>query len=231
MKRSAWQRLSVEEIARNCQQAAAAHHADQPAATDACYELFRRALEDGDQAAWQALHDQYFRLVAHWLGSAAHEDDLIEETLARFWRTLRGVKLARQFGSLGAVLTYLRKCALSVRLDLARRAARERLIELPETLADPAPPVDDVALEDIDRAAVQQALADWLQHHLRDADERLVVTLSYELGLSPAEIAQRHPDRFADAAEVHRVKERLLKRMRRSAELRALFEIIVGKAA
>ena len=40
--------------------------------------------------------------------------------------------------------------------------------------------------------------------------------LSYGYGLAPARIAEVHPEYFADAREVRRIKERLVKRARRS---------------
>ncbi len=233
MTRPAPQPRSLDDLMLDCQQSAVRRHAQQLADDDsACFELFRRAIEDENQVAWSALHTQYYRLVAHWLNCTDPEgDDLIEETFVRFWRTLHGVRLAQVFGSLGAVLTYLRKCALSARMDLARQAARTQVAELPENVASSDPPVDEAALNAIIYETLRVAVERWLQTHLENAQERLVVYLSYDLGLSPAEIAQRHPERFVDVREVHRIKERLLKRMRRSAELRALFETSVGKSA
>jgi hypothetical protein len=43
-----------------------------------------------------------------------------------------------------------------------------------------------------------------------------VLRLSYTDDLSPAEIAARFPDRFAAAADVRQIKERVLRRARRA---------------
>ena len=41
---------------------------------------------------------------------------------------------------------------------------------------------------------------------------------------APAEIARRYPDRFGDVETVHRIKERILIRLRRAEELKKLVE-------
>ena len=56
----------------------------------------------------------------------------------------------------------------------------------------------------------------WIREHVDDPAERLLLDLVYRQGLAPAEIAQQHPDMFADVKQVYRIHERLLKRARRA---------------
>lgn len=222
----------LSEVYAACQQTAAHFQRGQVADDGYCLELFRRAIAQGDQAAWEAVHTQYRRLVAHWLHAPGQSADQLDAQVAltfeRFWRTLRGAPFARQFKTLAAVLAYLRKCAFSVRLDEVRQQQRQqhalaRLAELPATERP-----DEAAMQRLTESQVQSAVRSWLSDHLQDDRERLIVRESYELDHTPLEILRRHPDRFASADEIYRIKERVLKRLHRSPELRHLFELSVG---
>jgi DNA-directed RNA polymerase specialized sigma subunit len=68
-----------------------------------------------------------------------------------------------------------------------------------------------------------QRLADLkaqIRSRLKDERERVVFELSYHYGLPPREIYERRPELFTDAKEVSRIKENLLKRLRRDKSLR-----------
>jgi hypothetical protein len=78
----------------------------------------------------------------------------------------------------------------------------------------------DSAEEAVTERLVQEQLLQrvrtWIQANVTDSQERLVLSLSYQAGLSPGEIADRYPQEFPDAQAVRRVKERILKRARRA---------------
>ncbi len=50
--------------------------------------------EPPDDEAWQAILDQYRRLVYHWLGDLA-SDDAVQEVFLGFWQAQR---IARRLG-------------------------------------------------------------------------------------------------------------------------------------
>jgi hypothetical protein len=73
------------------------------------YELFRRALAERDEAAWEYLYSHYHSLVKHWVrhsaafvGSGETGDALVGEAFARFWRTISPEQFERFSTSLAS---------------------------------------------------------------------------------------------------------------------------------
>jgi DNA-directed RNA polymerase specialized sigma24 family protein len=217
--------LSVEEVAAGCREESQRLGAE----TGFCYELFRRALDEGSQPAWAAIERQYRRLLCAWIAARAPDlppdqvEEQAHETLERFWRSLapRRPDAAGQFAHIGALLRYLQQCAVSTLLDRRRRASRlERLRErlAQEQRAEGPPDPSDLALARLAQREQLARVRAWLAAEVADPAERLVLELSFRLDLSPAEIAARHPEQFGDAQSVRRIKERVLKRARRALE-------------
>lgn len=192
-----------------------------------CFELFRRALEEGDQAAWAAIVAQYRQLMLSWIYGYRAVDftpDEAEttayEALERFWRTLsaRAPDVTSRFAHVGALLKYLNQCVIATILDQQRRAQRgARLVERLQVDATALQPIapDTDALERLCQAEQVAQVRQWVQTHVTDPHEQLVLRLSFEQALTPAQIAQQYPQQFADAQAVRRLKERILKRARR----------------
>lgn len=216
-------KLSLDRVAAGCRDEAGRPRHDE---LGYCFELFRRALDEGDPGAWQAIAGQYHYLLLGWVhaasvGDQSAADEAAREALERFWRTLAGRPgpLAGRFAHTGALLKYLQQCALSTALDRRRRdGRRERLLgrlQAADSLAVAEPAPDEVAIERIERGEQLARVRAWVAG-LDDPAERLVVQLSYVDGLSPAEIAAGHPGEFVDAAAVRQIKERVLRRARRA---------------
>jgi DNA-directed RNA polymerase specialized sigma24 family protein len=204
---------SVEEVASACAQQAS-RASQQSDASSPCYELFRRACElPRDEAAWQALLNQYHRLVRHWLDQHA-SDDHVQEVFLRFWKAQEKAKrpFAVRFRGISAVMGYLKRCAVAVRIDAwreekRRRAMREQLRdERRSTIAhtNPAP----------------HPLQSLVQSKLKSKEEYVVFELTYYYDLPPRDIQAVKSDLFPDVQRIYRVKENLLKRLRRDPEIR-----------
>lgn len=210
-------RLPTSDLAASCREET--RRRSRPAGDPSpCLELFRRAVVEDDQAAWQALYTQYRGLLGQWgAGSELELDDLVNETFARFWQGLRGHDFDR-FPSLEAVLGYLRQCARSLAIDAARRRKQQSAVQ--EALRWTAA-VDACAggEEPLARLCAQE-LRDWLRGRLRDEQERVAFFLSYELGLRPAEVCARRPDLFPAVQTVYMVKERIVVRLANDPEVR-----------
>jgi len=209
------------ELALRCREETARYLRHEPYAEHFCLELFRQALQHHDDVAWTALYQQYADLVRRWLDAPPQDADAdVGAVFARFWHAVDADRFAR-FGSLGAVLQYLKMCAQSVRMDRARTAHARAVEEQLDDAIHALPARDDVAaLVDgrLDGAALWRAV----QEHLPDERERLVIYLSYAIGLPPREICARHAARFPDVAEVYRLKRRALDRLRHTPALQAL---------
>jgi DNA-directed RNA polymerase specialized sigma24 family protein len=213
------QQLDLGQVIQECIQEHQRFHKGQLGEEGHCFELFRRAIEENDQDAWYAIHKQYYLTVAKWIGAHPRRDELIESAFTKLWRSLCDISLARRFPHVGAVLAYLRKCAVSVRLDLERRNRRQdRETPLNEAIVPHADDVRCKALENVESEAMRKQVRLWLDEHVEDEQERLVISMSYAFDLSPAEIARHCPEHFADARDVRRVKERVLKRLRRRTD-------------
>src|SRR5262245_40245228 len=80
--------------------------------------LFRRAIEEGDPAAWEALVSRYRGLVLDWVRRSLHgplpredEDDWVTRAFERFWLAV-GPE-GSHFRDLPAALQYLKLCVRS----------------------------------------------------------------------------------------------------------------------
>jgi hypothetical protein len=71
-------------------------------------------------------------------------------------------------------------------------------------------------------AIVGEQLIERATERLHGLGEQVVFRASFEWNLRPGTIAERWSDIFASAREVSRIKERILRRLRRDEGLRAL---------
>lgn len=217
------QHISLEQIIQHCQQEATQAYQQE---TGYCFELFRRAIEQQDTAAWEALQAQYRKLVLSWVHTAARSalalevvDDLAQDTWFRFWRTLsRHVEsFSQRFPHVGAVLNYLNQCTISAFLDYERKLRRHTQVQTLMTASGGGAAWDENTYwEKREHAEQLQLIREWMASAIQDPQEKLLLTLSYEQNLSPAAIAQQYPAQFASVADVYRVKERILKRAKRA---------------
>jgi RNA polymerase sigma factor (sigma-70 family) len=204
--------LTIHELVTKCREESA-QLAQEPAdGLSACWELFRLAIVEDNQQAWQALYVQYRRLVGKWgAGTELDLDDLVTETFARFWQGVRGQDFASRFPTMKAVMSYLKRCAKARAIDAARR--REYQQRIREALAAAGHEADDPLEDKVLKKIFGQELLIHLHSRLQDEDEQLVFRLSYELGLKPAEIARQYPQRFPEVQAVYRIKERIVSRL------------------
>ena len=219
---SEWSDLSISDLSRICGRHMSHAAADVHAAGH-CYELFRRAVVERDDTAWQAVVSIYRRLVLYWLGPHADEDTL-QEVFLRFWQSQRhrNSPFTTRFPNIGAVMGYLKQCAITVRIEAKRAQEREQRLRERVCQATVLETIvvieEDEYLRD-DRPDIREAVLSRVQGE----KERVVFEETYRRGLTPREIQARRPDLFPTREAVYRVKENLLKRLRRDEELRKLW--------
>ena len=187
-----------------------------------CWELFRRAVTGQSTEAWAGIYAQYReRMIrwARWYGAAdaSEADDVVHTAWLKFGAAMRPEVLARCPG-IQSVLAYLRRCVQSVYLDERRREKREQayLESWPASEPTPGRHFETMVLEE----TVRHESATYIYARLKGEEERLVLVLSFEYDMKPAEIAAQHPTVFASAREVSRVKERVLRRLANDPQLR-----------
>jgi len=218
--------MSIAELTLHCTEEMARYQRRQPYDPRYCHELFRCALVERDDEAWAALYNQYHRLVRHWLGNVlADSDALVNQAFERFWHAFPPGRFV-DFPTLDKILAYLKRCARGVAVDARRREVRQGIEEA--TLAR----VQEAAAEERDGLSEQVAdrivgekLYECAMKRLHGPQERLVFCASFEWNLRPEIIVMTWPDTFANVQEVSRIKERILRRLRRNEELRALLEM------
>src|SRR5665213_970434 len=115
--------LDVRELARSCREETGRYLRGESFSEHACFELFRRAVVERDDTAWESVYAQYAGLARVWLNAGMDEDDGVNAAFERFWRAVDADKFVR-FGSLAAVLSYLKMCVRTTVLDHARAQSR-----------------------------------------------------------------------------------------------------------
>jgi len=190
------------------------------------YELFRRALVERDEAAWEQLYLHYSGLVEGWIrrcsafaNTGESSEYFVVGAFAKFWRALSPERFAA-FPTLASLLQYLQLCATSVVIDSVRAQSWSGSL-LEETTAlerDPATAPDEEAMNRLDREEFWRFIDTQLQSEI----ERVVVYSSFVLGLTPRAIYARRPDLFDTVNDVYNVKRNVLGRLSRNQQLRQL---------
>jgi DNA-directed RNA polymerase specialized sigma24 family protein len=218
--------VPVAELTQRCAEEMARYRRGQRSDPGYCYELFRCALVERDEEAWAAVYSQYHGLVRCWLGDTPGDPDaLVNEAFERLWRAIPPDRSA-EFPTLGSILEYLKRCARCVAIDASRREERKQaeeaaLARLHVLGAEGKRRPSEQALD----AIVGEQLIECAMERLHSPGERLVFCASFEWDLRPGMIAERWPGIFASAREVSRIKERILRRLRRDEGIRALLEM------
>ncbi|MFN2197706.1 MAG: RNA polymerase sigma factor [Anaerolineales bacterium] len=198
-----------------------------------CYELFRRAVLEQDEHAWELLYVQYQPLVTGWIernslfyDTGESAEYFVNRAFEKMWSAISPEKFSR-FPDLKSILRYLQMCVHSVVVDHARASERTDVLEeegeerLTEQEIDARDP-EAIALQLQNHHALWQAV----EQRLKDNRERCVVYGSYVLGMKPSEVQELYQAVFADVREVYAVKDNLLARLRRDEELQEFLKSI-----
>jgi DNA-directed RNA polymerase specialized sigma24 family protein len=213
--------IDVRELAHRCREETSRYLRGEAFSEHACLELFRRAIVERDDAAWESVYTQYAGLARIWLNARMdNEDEGVNAAFERFWRAVDSAKFAR-FGSLAAVLGYLKMCVRTTVLDHVRaqsRSAGELDLDAIPAISAQATGQADVG-DRLDAADLWRQVGDILT----DERERRVIYLSYVIGLSPREIRAYPGGEFPRMDEIYRLKRTALDRLRRSAAFCGFF--------
>ena len=221
------EKLPLTELARRCAEETERFRARLKDDSRFCFELFRRAISERDQYAWDMICKQYRPLMTDWWvkphrGFRAVGEDLdqiINRTYEKFWSALTPEKFNR-FSDLKPLLNYLKMCVDSVIVDQSRKVDPPSQYpsddESPIWGKDPHPAPEEQMLDDEER----RAFWGWVNARLHDEKERLVVYGSFELDLKPQEICEKFQNHFRDVDEVYTIKQNVINRLRRDPDFR-----------
>ena len=188
------------------------------------YDLFRQAIVERSEGAWQTLYYHFYPVLLTWSRQACRHgssdecpEDIANHAFARAWHALSPEQF-HQFESAGGLLGYLRACVNSAVIDIGRSfVQRERLVQRSE-IAEVATPEQQVVQNSL-RAEVWQAL----QHADLSELDRVVLEASFVHALPPRAIVQAYPQLFESVRQVYAIKRNLLARLARYPQLQALY--------
>jgi len=187
--------------------------------------LFERAIVARDEGAWAVLYARYHCLLTTWVrrcGAFAHInescEDLADQAFARVDGVISGAipALPDDFRTIG-VPGLLRHDRRAGSRAGAARARTHGGAFRPEHHAD----TGGHMLDQIDRMALWKLC--WRM--TTSEPERVVLYEVFGLALPPREVLARHTDLFADVTDVYLTKCRLMERLRRNPDLRAMCEV------
>jgi len=218
------QQMAVADLAQRCADETELYFHHQTHDTQYCFELFRRAIRERDQSAWEMICQQYQPLVTGWVRQHPRFESSGEEiqyfvngTFGKIAGTLTPEKFGG-FSDIASLLSYLKMCVHSVIFDYSRRIDQLNLHDLDEAseeVADDALPEEQVLEQ-----SYRQAFWDLINVRLHDEKERLVIRGAFVLDLKPQEIFEHFRNVFSDVDEIYRVKQNVLSRLRRDPEFR-----------
>jgi DNA-directed RNA polymerase specialized sigma24 family protein len=196
-----------------------------------CFEIFRRAVLDHDQRAWELVHRQYYSLVMSWVQRHSllmaldeEPDYFANRAFEKMWVALSPQKF-NQFPDLKSILRYLQMCVHSVIVDYARSS--EQAILLEDSQREPLV-LRDQAQSDLEEKVFTRRQAaelwQWINDRLKDDKERAVIYASFVLDMKPAELLKSYSHLFRDVREIYTTKENVLARLRRDGNLKELVE-------
>ncbi|MDQ4078611.1 MAG: hypothetical protein M3220_20515 [Chloroflexota bacterium] len=220
------EQMALERVAFRCTEETERFFQGHPHDDRFCFELFRRALADGNQRAWERVYIQYRPMVAGWVkahpsfhATGDEVQHFINRAFESMWRALESDTLDR-FSNLRTLLSYLKSC-VHTEILMVLRKSDPPITDMPKELAGKGrASVERKYVQKEQRQQVWEAVA----ARLRDEKEYLVVEAYFILDLKPREIYALYSDTFQDVQEIYRIKQNFLERMRRDPEIQRLGE-------
>ena len=204
-----------------------------PTCCRCCYELFRRAVCDDDQQAWESIIPQYRGLILAWVRRqpgfysicpVEDDDHWVDEVFRRF---IGGVTRERfgAFPEVAHLCGYLRLCAITAVRDELRCQNRQAPTVPIEPMDSNEWFAEEMSLDTLLAPAILEPVLDrelreTVVRELCDDQEREVFRLSFIQGYAPREIQQLLPLRFPSVDAIYQTKRRLLTQLRTSQALR-----------
>lgn len=201
-----------------------------PALSAARYELFRRALIEHDEDAWETLYQAYEPLLISWISKRVTAPQeaygvLIGEIWMKFLRNIRTADKFSHFANLGGLLAYLKCCALSAVVDHLREISRDKQHFSLETLQEDEH--EQVgSTPDLLQALHYQDLLSLIDPLLRNEQERIIVHVLLVEQERPSTLLQWYPGVFSCIDDIYKARRRLIEHLQRSHVLKAAKEAL-----
>lgn len=225
--------MSLEDLTLRCAAETESFFRHDSQDSQFCFELFRRALAENNQRAWEQIYLRFGTLVAGWAGNHPGIDgcdgeiqEYVNLAFQRLWAAASAAKFD-DFQSLPSLLAYLKMCVHSAIIDDVRRSNRTKLLQaydVPSELKEGiAPHSDSTPEQQYMEAESSKAVWDAICARLHDEKERLVIYCQFVLGLKPKTIVAQHGDQFSDVSEIYRIRQVVLERLSRDPVLEQIW--------
>lgn len=220
------EQMDLAALMRRCATESERFYRGLPHDTRFSYELFRRALVERNEAAWEQLFQHYSGLVEGWVrrsgaftSSGESSEYFVVGAFVKFWRAITPERFA-SFPTLASLLHYLQLCATSVVIDSVRAQSWSEMLPEESMNASQAPQhsPDEEAMSRVQR----EEFWHFIDRQLHSEEERLVVYCSFVLCQTPRAIFAQRNDLFGSVNDVYNVKRNVLGRLSRNSELRKL---------
>jgi hypothetical protein len=223
--------MQLGSLSRRCAQESDLFFRHQEHDPRFCYEIFRRAILNRDEKAWDCVYHQYETLVASWVERHSfyhilgeERDFFVNGAFAKMWAVLTPEKFP-SFADLKSILKYLQLCVHSVLADALRLRRQADLFQVDlEGLEDREDAHPRVPEEQVFRRAMAEDLLALLYRKANNLQERRIAYGLFVLDLKPAEILEIYAGEFRNVQEVYRVKENFLARLKRDREFLEFIE-------
>jgi hypothetical protein len=214
-----YQHFSNAQLAAQCAVETKSYLRKEVTDTAYCFELFRRACEDGDNEALTLVYQQYFSMLVtlaktHPAFASSSQDvyGFATTAFSKFYDAVKGEGFASRFASLDKVLQYLKLCVhTEILLDIRQN---KRNVELNGNLPAQADRSDVGMTEIWARICIV----------LPKPDDQRLAYLRFLLAMKPAEIALRYPE-LGTAAEITQKISRIRQKLRKDDDLRGMMGI------
>jgi DNA-directed RNA polymerase specialized sigma24 family protein len=221
--------MDLTTLVKHCATESERFYRGQPHDTRYSYELFRRALVERNEQAWEQLYLHYSGLVEGWIrrsgafnSSGESSEYFVVGAFTKFWRALSPERFA-SFPTLASLLQYLQLCATSVVIDSVRAQSWSEMLP-EETITPnhgPQTSPDEEAVSRVDR----QEFWRFIDAQLNNEVERVVVYCSFVIGLTPRAIYAKRSELFSSVNDVYNVKRNVLGRLSRNTQLRQMMGV------
>lgn len=217
------QNLDLPELARRCEQETKRYFNTHENDPRYCFELFRRAIQDGDDAAWEYIYLCYSREVASWVIKKGFESTgesveyFVNGAFAKFSTAMTKERF-QGFSELEPLLGYFKTCVFSLIVDHLRLAGPiiiDGKNDPPDEVSKAASPEEQV-MEQLGK----QELWEKVNQQLKNEKERVVIQGLFVFGLKPRELYKQVPTFFADVGEIYEILQNVIARFRRNPDFR-----------
>jgi DNA-directed RNA polymerase specialized sigma24 family protein len=219
--------MDLNTLMRRCATESERFYRGQQHDTRYSYELFRRALVERSEPAWEQLFQHYSGLVEGWVrrsgafsSSGESSEYFVVGAFTKFWRAISPERFA-SFPTLASLLHYLQLCATSVVIDSVRAQSWAEMV--PEDNVHQTTTSQYRPDEEAVKRVYREEFWNLIDTQLNGDIERVVVYCSFVLGLTPRAIFARYDHLFNSVNDVYNVKRNVLGRLGRNTQLRQMF--------